>query len=111
MATVDRTLLTLGVVLIIVVVGILLAITVMGWELFGPFVLVICGVTAVGLAAAKSAQPLKYEYSAYNTAVFGAGLIGLGGAWYLFAFNWLYSVIVILLVIAGVAIATAVRRK
>ncbi len=111
MAMVDRTLLTLGVVLIIVVVGILLAITVMGWELFGPFVLVVCGIWALALSGMKSSHPQKYEYDAYNTAALGAGLIALGGAWYLFAFNWLYSVIVILLVVAGVAIATAVKRK
>ncbi len=111
MANVDRTLLTFGVVLIIVVVGILLAITVMGWGLFGPFVLVVCGIWALALSGMKSAKPQKYESSAYNTAALGVGLIALGGAWYLFAFSWLYSVIVILLVIAGVAIATALRRK
>jgi hypothetical protein len=111
MTSVDRQLLSFGVVLIIVVVGILLAITVMGWGLFGPFVLAFCGVWALALAGMKSAQPQKYEYSSYNTAALGIGLIALGGAWYLFALNWLYSVIVILLVVAGVAIATAVRRK
>ncbi len=111
MTSVDRQLLSFGVVLIIVVVGILLAITVMGWGLFGPFVLALCGVWALALAGMKSAQPQKYEYSAFNTAALGAGLIALGGAWYLYAFNWLYSLIVILLVVAALAIIAALRRK
>jgi hypothetical protein len=111
MTNVDRQLLSFGVFLIIVVVGILLAITVMGWGLFGPVVLSLCGIWALALSGMKGTKPQKYDYSSFNIAVFGVGLIALGGAWYLFAFNWLYSVIVILLVVAGVAIATAIKRK
>ena len=41
----------------------------------------------------------------------GVGLIVLGAAWYLFGINWIYSLVVILLVVAALAIATALRRK
>jgi hypothetical protein len=40
-----------------------------------------------------------------------AGLIALGVAWYLFGINWIYSLVVILLAIAALAIATSLRRK
>ncbi len=41
----------------------------------------------------------------------GFGLIAVGVAWYLFSFDWLYSLIVILLVIAALAIAAGLKRK
>jgi hypothetical protein len=37
--------------------------------------------------------------------------IAVGGAWFLFGINWLYAVIVILLVVAALAIVTAMKRK
>jgi hypothetical protein len=111
MTKVDRQLLSFGVFLIIVVVGTLLAITVIGWGLFGPVVLALCGIWALALAGMKGQKPQNYEYSSFNIAAFGAGLIALSGAWYLYAFNWLYSLIVILLVVAGVAIAAAIKHK
>ena len=41
----------------------------------------------------------------------GLVLIAVGGAWFLFSFNWLYSLVVILLVVAALAIAAALKRK
>jgi hypothetical protein len=41
----------------------------------------------------------------------GLGLIVLGGAWFLFPYNWLYSLALILLAFGGIAIAYALRRK
>ena len=41
----------------------------------------------------------------------GLVAIAVGGAWALFSINWLYSLIVILLVVAGLAIAAALRHK
>ena len=112
MSTSDRQLLTFGVFLIIIVVGILLALTgVIGWFLFVPVVLVLSGCWALALAAMKSAKPQKYEYSSFNTLALGLCLVAVGGAWYLFAFSWLYSLVLILLVIAALAIAVALKRK
>jgi hypothetical protein len=108
----DRQLLSLGVFLIIIVVGILLAIVgVIGWDLFVPVVLVFSGCWALVLAAIMSMNPKKYERSAFSMLASGMVLIAVGGAWYLFAFNWLYSIAVILLVIAALAIVVALRHK
>jgi hypothetical protein len=108
----DRQLLSFGVFLIIIVVGILLAIIgVIGWGLFVPVVLVFSGCWALVLAAIMSMSPQKYERSAFSTLASGMVLIAVGGAWYLFAINWLYSIIVILLVIAALAIVVALKHK
>jgi hypothetical protein len=108
----DRNLLTFGVFLIIIVVGIVLAVTnLISWGLFVPVVLVLCGLWAIALGAMRSSQPQKYERGGFSTMAGGLGLIVLGAAWYLFGINWLYSLIVILLAIAALAIAAALKRK
>ena len=108
----DRQLLSFGVFLIIIVVGILLALTgVIGWGLFVPVVVVLSGCWIIALAAMQTGKQLKYERGTFSIMASGAGLIALGGAWYLFGINWIYSLVVILLAIAALAIATALRRK
>ena len=47
----------------------------------------------------------------FSTLALGLIAIAVGGAWMLFSINWLYSLIVILLVAAGLAIAAALQRK
>jgi hypothetical protein len=112
MSNVDRQLLSIGVFLIIIVAGILLAVTnVIGWNLFVPDVAVLCGCWALVLGAMRMVKPQRYERSAFGTMGGGVGLIGLGVAWYLFGINWLYSLVVILLLISALAIATALRSK
>ena len=107
-----RQLLTIGVSLIIVVVAILLAATqIIGWDLFVPVILVFLGVWILALAAMRGANPQKYERSSFSTTIMGLLLVAVGGAWYLFSFNWLYSLALILLVCAGAAIAAALKRK
>lgn len=112
MSNSDRQLLSIGVFLIIIVVGMLLAVAgIISWFLFVPVVLVLSGCWAVALAVMRSSNPQKYERSAFNTLALGLSLIALGGAWFLFSYNWLYSFAVILLVIAALAIALALKRK
>jgi hypothetical protein len=112
MSNSDRQLLSFGVFLIIIVVGILLSIAgVIGWGLFVPVVLVLSGLWAIALAGMRAGKTQKYERGVFSTMASGIGLIALGAAWYLFGINWLYSLIVILLAIAALAIATALRRK
>jgi|WetSurMetagenome_2_1015567.scaffolds.fasta_scaffold00919_16 hypothetical protein len=107
-----RQLLTFGVFCIILVVGILLAATsVIGWGNFVPLALGLFGVCLLVLAAMRGLSPLKYEREAFSTAIMGCLLVAVGGVWYLFSYNWLSSVAVILLVVAGAAIAPALRRK
>lgn len=112
MSNSDRQLLSIGVFLVIFVVGILLAVAgIISWFLFVPVVLVLSGCWALALAAMRSRTPQKYERNAFNTLASGLCLIAVGGAWFLFTFNWLYSVALILLVIAALAIAAALKRK
>jgi len=107
-----RQLLTIGVFCIILVVAILLAATaIISWGVFVPLVLALLGVWLLGLAAMRGTNPQKYERGSFSTAIMGFLLVGAGGAWYLFSYNWLYSVAVLLLVAAGTAIAAALRRK
>jgi hypothetical protein len=112
MSNSESQLLSFGVFLIIIVVGILLAVTgVIGWGLFVPVVLVLSGLWALALAGMRSGKTQKYERGPFSTMASGLGLIALGAAWYVFRFGWLYSLIIILLVIAALAIVAALRRK
>jgi len=108
----DRQLLSFGVFLIIIVVGILLAIAgIIGWGLFVPVVAVLSGLWAIALGGMWASKTQKYERGFFSMMSSGVGLIALGVAWYLFGFNWLYSLVVILLAIAALAIAASLRRK
>ncbi len=112
MSNSDRQLLSFGIFLIIIVVGILLGVAgVIGWDLFVPVVLVLCGCWAIALAGMRAGNQQKYERGTFSTLAAGIGLIALGAAWYLFRFGWLYSIIVVLLLIAALAIAAALKRK
>jgi uncharacterized membrane protein HdeD (DUF308 family) len=59
----------------------------------------------------QSSNPQKYERSAFGLLGWGLLLIAVGGAWFLYSFNLLYSIALILLVMGALAIATAFRRK
>lgn len=112
MSSSDRQLLSIGIFLIIIVVGILLALAgAIGWDLFVPVVLVLCGCWAIVLGAMRASKPQKYERGATSTVGVGLALVALGGAWYIYRFGWLYSVVIILLAVAILAIAAALRRK
>ena len=112
MSNSDRQLLSFGVFLIIIVVGILLAIgNIINWGLFVPVVAVLCGCWAIALAGLRAGKPQKYERGTFSTMAGGLGLIAFGAAWYLFGINPIYSLIVILLVVAALAIAAALKRK
>jgi O-antigen/teichoic acid export membrane protein len=112
MAESKRQLLSIGVFFVILVVGILLvAVNVLAWTLVVPIVLALFGIWMLALAAMRGASPQKYERSSFSTMALGLCLIVVGGAWYLFAFNWLYSLALILLALGGIAIAAALRRK
>ena len=104
--------LSLGVFLIIIVVVIVLfAAGFIGWTLIVPVILVLSGCWMLVLAAMRGSKPQKYAPSAFGTLSLGLLMIAVGGAWYLFAFNWLYAIALILLVLGALAIAAASRRK
>ena len=105
--------LSVGVFLIIIVVAITIyaAQVITDWTLIFPLVFVLCGCWTLVLAGMRASNPQKYERGAFSTLSLGFVLIALGGAWYMFAINPLYSLAIILLVFAALAIAAALRRK
>jgi hypothetical protein len=112
MAEARRQLLTIGAFFVVLVVAIMLyAAGAIGWTLIAPVVLVLFGVWMLALGTMRGANPQKYGRSSFSTSVMGLLLVAVGGALYLFSFGWLYSLVLILLVLAGVAIAAALKRK
>jgi hypothetical protein len=113
MAESRRELLSIGVFLIIVVVAILLYVAqvITDWTLIIPVILVLSGFWMIVLASIRASNPQKYERGAFSTMGFGLLMIAVGGAWYLLGINWLYSVILILVVLAALVIAAALMRK
>ena len=77
-----------------------------GWGLFVPVVAVLSGCWIIALAGMQTGKQLKYGRGTFSIMASGAGLITLGVAWYLFSIYWIYSLVVILLAIAALAIAT-----
>jgi hypothetical protein len=107
-----RQLLSIGVFFLTVVVAILLfAVGLIGWTLIIPVVFVLSGCWALVLAGIRAGKSAKYERDFFGTMALGLCLIAVGGAWFLFAFNWLYSLILILLLLGALAIAAALRHK
>src|SRR3972149_10666345 len=112
MAESGRDMLSLGVFLLIIVVGIVLfAAGLIGWTLIVPVILVLSGCWMLVLAAMRGSTPQKYAPGAFGTLSLGLFMIAVGGAWYLFVFNWLYAIALILLVLGALAIAAASRRE
>ena len=108
----NRNLLTIGIFILIVVAAIILYITgLIDWTRIVPVVLLLSGAWLLTLGVIRASKPVKYERSSFSTIALGLIAIVSGGAWFLFSINWLYSVIVILLVVAALAIAAALKRK
>ena len=109
----NRETLSIGVFLVIIVLAIMLyAVHVItDWTLIIPLVLVLFGCWTLVLAGMRASNPQKYERGAFSTMGLGLLLVAVGGAWYLFAFNPLYSLALVLLVFAALAIGAALRRK
>jgi hypothetical protein len=113
MAQSNRDLLSIGAFLIVIVVAILLyAANLISLGLIVPVILVLSGCGALVLAGIRASNPQKYERGAFSTMGLGLLLIAVGGGWFLFSVNQvLYGLALILLVIAAIAIAAALRRK
>jgi hypothetical protein len=108
----SRNLLTIGVFILTIVVAIVLyLVNLIGLVSIVSVVLVLFGVWLLALGAMRSSKPVKYERSPFSTMALGLCAIAFGGAVFLFSYNWLYSLIVVLLVAAGLVIAAALKRK
>ncbi len=110
----SRDLLSIGVFLIIVVASILLfqpLQIIKDWTLILPLILLLSGCWFVALAAMQASNPQKYALGAFTTLSWGLLLAAVGGAWFLFDYGWYYSIAVILVAFAAVAIAAATKRR
>ncbi len=109
----NRQLLTIGVAIVAVVVAILLYVAglLADWLLIVPVVFLLVGLWMLALGAIRMGKPIKYERSGFSTMAIGLIAVAVGGAWFLFGYNWLLSLVVILLVVAALAIAAAMQRK
>ena len=111
----QRDLLTFGVFLIVVVIGILLwqPLQVIDYWLIFRFVIFVGGCWVVVLAGMQSRNTMKYAMGAFVLVAWGVILIAIGGAWFLYSYTYVYaySVVVFLLAFAAIAIAAALRRK
>jgi hypothetical protein len=114
MSEARRQLLTIGAFFIVLVVAIVLyAAGAISWTLIVPVVLVLFGLWILALSVMRGANPQKYERSSFSTLSMGLLCVVVGGAWSLLVIglNWLYALALILLVLAALAIAAALRRK
>jgi hypothetical protein len=108
----NRNLLTIGIFILTIVVAILLYVAnIIDWTLIVPVVLLLSGLWLLALGAIRQSKPVKYERSSFSTMALGFVAVAIGGAWFLYRFNWLYSLVVILLVVAALAIVAALKRK
>jgi hypothetical protein len=105
-------LLSIAVFFVALVVSIMLYATgIIDWTLVVPVVLVLFGVWMLALGIMRSSNSSKYERGSFSTLSMGLLLIAVGGAWYLFGINWLYSLALLLVVLAVLAIGAAIRHK
>lgn len=108
----NRQLLTIGVVILTVVVALLLYVAqVIDWTLIVPVVFLLSGAWFLVLGAMRNGKAIKYERSPFSTMALGLAAIAIGGAWILATVNWIYAIILVLLMVAGLAIAAALRHK
>jgi uncharacterized Tic20 family protein len=110
----SRDLLSIGIILVIVIASILLYTPlqiISDWTLIFPLIIALSGLWIMVLAGMRASNPQKYARGAFSTLSWGALLVAIGGAWFLYSYGWVYSLIVILLVFALLAIAAAIKRK
>ena len=109
----NRGLLSIGIFLIILVISIILCtpLGLIDWSLIPPLILALYGCWTIVLAGIRASNPQKYERGPFGTFAGGLILIAVGGAWFLWSFGWLYSLVILLFVLGVLAIVTALKRK
>jgi len=106
-----RGLLSIGVFLIILVVCIILVPLGLNWQLVPPLIIALYGGWTIVLAGIRASNPQKYERGPFSTFAWGLLLVAIGGAWFAYSIEPLYSLAIILLVLGALAITAALRRK
>jgi hypothetical protein len=82
------------------------------WMVFATMILLF-GFWLIVLAAMQRFSPMKYERGAFSFFGWGLLLVAFGGAWFVYYYpnGWIYSLALILIVLAAVAIAAALRPR
>jgi hypothetical protein len=114
MANGDRGLLTVGVFLVIIVISVLLyqpLQIIQDWTLLLALIIALSGCWLLVLAGIKASRPQKYQIGTFATLSWGLLLTTIGGAWFVYGYGWYYSLAVILIALAILVIATALKRK
>jgi len=108
-----RGLLSIGIFLIILVVSIILyePLKLIDWSLIPPLILALYGCWTIVLAGIRASNPQKYERGSFSTFALGLILMAIGGAWFTYSVEPLYSLAVILLALGALAITAALKRK
>jgi len=108
-----RGLLSIGIFLIILVVSIILyePLKLIDWSLIPPLILALYGCWTIVLAGIRASNPQKYERGFFSTFALGLILMAIGGAWFTYSVEPLYSLAVILLALGALAITAALKRK
>jgi len=108
-------LVSIGVFLIIVVMSILLyqpLQIIKDWTLLLPLIIALSGCWLAVLAGMRHSSPQKYERGPFSTLSWGLLLVAIGGAWFMYDYGWwYYSLAIVLLALATLAIAAALKRK
>ena len=109
----NRGLLSIGIFLVILVISIILYIPLelIDWSLIPSLILVLYGCWTIVLAGMRASNPHKYERGPFSTFAWGLLLMAIGGAWFTYSIEPVYSLVIILLVVGVLAIAAALRRK
>jgi len=109
----NRELLSIGIFLMILVVCIILyaPLGLIDWPLIPPLILALYGCWTIVLAGIRASNPQKYERGPFSTFAGGLLLVAIGGAWLSWSIDWIYSLVIILLVLGLLAIAAALKRK
>lgn len=108
----DRNLLTVGAIFVIIVISILLyaAKLLTGYYIL-PTIIGLFGIWLMVLAIMQLSNPEKYGRGAFSYFGWGLLLVAVGGAWFIYTYNAIYSLAVILLTLGALALAAAFRRK
>ena len=117
MARQQLDLLSFGVLVVIVAILLITFGQAGQWDRMISLTIALVGVWIIATAGIRARNPSKYERGAYSTFVMGLLLLAVGGAWFINIVtngNLLLSIFVLLIVIALIAIGTALptmRKK
>ena len=111
-------LLSFGVFVIIVAIAIVVSVQFsLSWGASLALIVTLYGAWTIALAGIRVKNPEKYARGAYSIFVWGILLVAVGGAWFIYSLEatyWLYSVLLLLVVVGILAVVSALptmRKK